>query len=124
MICGCRLAAVMRQSELEFLHDAALLLILGSTCSAVCVMVFFLAGLMILGPERTRQTIWPGGYVMGAMLTAAGSGDLGGAAAGDGKDWRAAADSEVRLVLRCCAKMRLLQCLRFGLRLYHRSVTD
>ena len=92
----------MRQSELEFLHDAALLLMLGSTCSAVCVLVFFLSGLMIFGPERTRRTVWPGGYAMGVMLTAAD--DLGDAAEGDGSlDWRKAVGSEVSCSVCSCA---------------------
>ena len=92
----------MRQSELEFLHDAALLLMLGSMCSAVCVLAFFLSGLMIFGPERTRRTVWPGGYVMGEMPTAAD--DIGDAAEGDGSlDWRKAVGSEVRRSFRSCA---------------------
>lgn len=86
----------MRHSELEFFHDGALLLMLGSMCSTVFVLGFFLAGLMIFGPEQTRRTIWPGGHTMGAMLTSdidAESAERGGASA----DWRRASDSEVRV---------------------------
>ncbi len=94
----------MRQSELEFLHNAAVLLMLGSSCSAVCILVFFVPGLMIFGPERTRRTMWPGGYVMGVMLRAAD--DQGDEARGDGSlDWRKAADSEVSCSVRSCAHM-------------------
>ena len=94
----------MRQSELEFLHDAALLLMLGSTCSTMTVLVFFLSGLMIFGPERTRRTVWPGGYEMGAML--ATNSDGGDAAPGDDDlDWRQAADSEVSCLSRSWAPL-------------------
>jgi hypothetical protein len=95
----CRLAAVMRQSELEFLHDAALLLMLGSICSTVCTIGFFLAGLMIFGPEQTRRTSWPGGNVMGTMLSATDPDDE--AERGGSLDWRKAADAEVTRPRQC-----------------------
>jgi hypothetical protein len=89
-----RVGFVMRHSELEFFHDAALLLILGSMCSTVYVLGFFLAGLMIFGPEQTRRTAWPGGHVMGVMLTT--DGGIGSAERGGATDWRRVSDSEVR----------------------------
>jgi len=84
----------MRQSELEFLHDAALLLMLGSISSVVYVSGFFLAGLMLFGPEQTRRTTWPGGHAMGVMV--ATDDDEDSAERGGATDWRRASDSEVR----------------------------